>query len=218
MSFAQKVILCCGLSAVILLVLFPPWQQAYKSLNIPYRKDIGHAFILKAPSPVEVPHHFDKGADPSSAFYVLLGTKQLMLQCAGAVLVTLALFFSVGRLRAESADALAGDHHRFVPRRATAALVIGFTLEAVLLFTLARAGSLGPNEPSWADWMFRWTQEPGRYLAGYLTRFLHPGFEEGFGYFLVILFLVQGLVYGLIAHLLFVKIRKDREITRRSQG
>src|SRR6266478_5108474 len=206
MSLAQKAICGGGLSVVILLILFPPWQQAYKSLSIPYRKDLGHAFILKPPSPVEVPHYFDRGAEPPSAFYVFLATKQLMFQCAGVMLVTLAMFFSAGRLRAESGDTSALDHLRFAPRIAIAALVIGFTTEAVVLFTLTRAWSLRPNQPSWADWVFGWTQEPGRHFAVYLTRLLHPGFEEGVGYFLLILFLVQGLVYGLVAYLLAVKI------------
>ena len=216
MSFAQKVICGCGLSAVILLVLFPPWQQAYKSLNATYRKDLGHSFILKPPSPVEVPHYFDRGADPSSAFYVFLGTKQLMFQCAGAMLVTLALFFSVGRLRAESDDASARDHLRFAPRIATAALVIGFTTEAVILFTLTRAWGSSANQPPWADWLLKWTQEPGQHLAVYLTRILHPGFEEGVDYFLVILFLVQGVVYGFVAYLLLVKTRKNKKITHQT--
>jgi len=54
MTAAQKAICGAGLCAVILLLLFPPWQQAYKSFNIPFRRDIGHSFILKQPTPVEV--------------------------------------------------------------------------------------------------------------------------------------------------------------------
>jgi hypothetical protein len=216
MSLAQKVICGCGLSAVILLVVFPPWQQAYKSLNATYRKDLGHSFILKPPSPVEVPHYFDRGSEPSSAFYVFIGTEQLMLQCAGVMLVTLALFFSVGMLRAGSGDVSAMDHLRFVPRIATAALVIGFTTEAVILFTLTRAWSSSANEPPWADWLLKWTQEPGKHFAVYLAHLLHPGFEEGVGYFLVILFLVQGVVYGFVAYLLLMKTRKNKKITHQS--
>jgi hypothetical protein len=215
MTAAQKVICGGGLCAVILLVLFPPWQQAYKSLNIPYRKDIGHVFILKPPSPVEIPHNFDRGAEPSSAFYVFVDTRGLLFQCAGVAVVTLVLLFALSRLRAED-SAPPINQLRFAPRITTAALLVGFTTEALTLYGLIAASAHLPNEPSWADRAFDWTQEPSRHLAIYLTGLFHPGFEEGFGYFLLIQFLLQGFVYSLVAYLLFVKIRRNKRIAPRT--
>jgi hypothetical protein len=67
MTAAHKAICGGGLCAAILLFLFPPWQQGYKSLTIPYRKGIGRSFILKKPSPVEV-RSVGATVDPPSAF------------------------------------------------------------------------------------------------------------------------------------------------------
>ena len=100
---------------------------------------------------------------------------------------------------------------RFVPRIATAALLLGFITEALTLYGLTAAFTRH-NVPSWADWVFNWTQEPSRHLAVYLTPLFHPGFEEGVAYFILILFLLQGFVYSLVAYLIFVKIRRNRRI------
>ena len=214
MTAAQKAICGGGLCAVILLLLFPPWQQTYKSLTIPYRKDIGHSFILKEPSPVEV-RSVGGIVDPPSAFYVFVDTRGLLFQCAGVTVVTLVLLFALSRLRTED-GAPPINQLRFAPRIATAALLVGFTTEALTLYGLTTAFTHHPNEPSWADWAFNWTQEPSRHLAVYLTGLFHPGFEEGVGYFLLILFLLQGFVYSLVAYLLFVRIRRNKRITPRT--
>ena len=213
MTAAQKVICGGGVCAVVLLLLFPPWQQAYKGLAIPYRKDIGHSFILREPGPVEV--RSVGTVDPPSAFYVFVDTRGLLFQCAGVAVVTLALMFAMSRLRAEDGEPPV-NQLRFVPRIATAALIIGFTVEALTLYGLMAALTRHPNEPSWADSAYDWTQEPGRHLAGYLTDLLRPGFEEGIGYFLLILFLLQGLAYSLVAYLLFVAIVRNTRITPRT--
>jgi hypothetical protein len=208
MTTAQKVTCGGGFCALILVLLFPPWQQAYKSLNIPYRKDIGHSFILKQPSPVEV--RSVGTVDPPSAFYVFVDTRGLLFQCAGVMVVTLVLLFALNRLRTEDATPPT-NQLRFVPRIATAALLLGFTTEALTLYGLTTAFT-HHNEPSWADWAFNWTQEPSRHLAVYLTPLFHPGFEEGVGYFFLILFLLQGLVYSLVAYLIFLKLRRKTRI------
>jgi hypothetical protein len=209
MAAAQKTICGAGLCAVILLLLFPPWQQAYKSLNIPYRKDIGHSFILKQPNPVEV--RSVGTVAPPSAFYVFVDTRKLLFQCAGVTVVTLALLFALSRLRTEDGGPPT-SLLRFAPRIATAALLVGFTTEALTLYGLTAASTDDPNVPSWADWAFNWTQEPSRHLAVYMTGLFHLGFEEGVGYFLLILFLLQGFVYSLVAYLLFVTIHRNKRI------
>lgn len=211
MTAVQKAICGGGLCVVILLLLFPPWQQAYKSLTIPYRKDIGHSFILKEPSAVEV-RSVGGTIDPPSAFYVFVDTRGLLFRCAGVAVVTLVLLFALSSLRTEGV-APPINHLRFAPRIATAALLVGFTTEALTLYGLATASTQHPNKPSWADSAFNWTQEPSRHLAVYLTDLFHPGFEEGVGYFLVILFLLQGFVYSLVAYILLVRIRRNRRIT-----
>jgi hypothetical protein len=120
MTATQKTICGGGLCAVILLLLFPPWQQAYKSLTIPYCKDIGHSFILKEPSPVEV-RSVGGAVDSPAAFYVFVDTRGLVFQCAGVTTVTLVLLFALIRLRTED-GALPINQLRFAPRIATAAL------------------------------------------------------------------------------------------------
>jgi hypothetical protein len=211
MTAIQKAICGGGLCAVILLLLFPPWQQAYKSVAIPYRKDIGHSFILKAPSPVEV-RNLDGTVDSATAFYVFVDTKGLLFQCAVVTTVTLVLLFALSRLRTED-GAPPINQLRFAPRIATAALLVGFTTEALTLYGLTTTFTQHPNEPSWADSAFSWTQEPSRHLAVYLTGLLHPGFEEGVGYFLLVLFPLQGFVYSLVVYLLFVRIRTRKRIS-----
>jgi hypothetical protein len=213
MTAAQKVLCGGGVCAVILLLFFPPWQQAYKGLTIPYRKDIGHHFALKEPRAVEV--RSVGTVDPPSAFYVFVDTRGLLFQCAGVVVVTLALLFAMSQLRAE--DGAPPIHRlRFVPRIATAALVVGFTVEVLTLYGLNAGFTHHPNEPSWADWTFSWTQEPGRHLAAYATDLLLPGFEEGIAYFFLILFVLQGFVYSLVAYVLFVTVIRNKRITRRT--
>jgi hypothetical protein len=212
MTASQKVICGGGVFVVILLLLFPPWQQAYRGLTIPYGKDIGYHFVLNKPSPVEV--RSVGAVDPPSAFYVFVDVRGLLFQCAGVLIVTLALLFAVSKLRGEDgAPPIKGL--RFVPRIATAALIVGFTIEALTLYGLNAAFTHHPNEPSWADRTFDWTQEPGRHVAAYAAELLHPGFEEGIGYFLLILFVLQGFVYSLVAYLLFVTVVTNRRITPR---
>ncbi len=208
MTATQKATSIGGLCAVILLLLFPPWQQAYKSLTIPYRKDIGHSFILKEPSPVEV-RSVGGAVDSPAAFYVLVDTRGLLFECAGVTAVTLTLLFALSRLRTED-GAPPTNQVRFAPCIATAALLVGFTTEALTLYGLTTTFTKHPNEPSWVDSAFNWTQEPSRHLAVYLTRLFHPGFEEGVAYFLLVLFLLQGFVYSLVAYLLFVRIRTSK--------
>jgi len=212
MTAAQKAICGAGLCAVILLLLFPPWQQAYKSFNIPFRRDIGHSFILKQPTPVEV--RSVGTVDPPSAFYVFVDARGLLFQCAGVMVVILVLLFALNRLRTEDA-APPTNQLRFVPRIATAALLLGFTTEALALYGLTTAFT-HHHEVSWADWAFNWTQEPSRHLAIFLMPLFDPGFEEGVGYFLLILFLLQGFVYSVVAYLLFVKIPRNKRIEPRT--
>ena len=131
-------------------------------------------------------------------------------------MLTLVLLFALNRLRTED-DALPMNRLRFAPRIATAALLFGFATEALTLYGLTRAvthnlNKSSWNEPSWVDQAFNWTQEPSRHLAAYATPLLHPGFEEGVGYFLLILFLLQGFVYSLVAYLILVKVRKNKRI------
>lgn len=209
MITAQKVICGFGACAVILLLFFPPWQQAYKSLTIPYRHDIGHFFALKEPSPVEI--RSVGTVDPPSAFYVFVDVRGLVSQCVGVAVVTLALLFAASRLRPENGVS-STNRLRFAPRIATAALTIGFTAEALALYGLNAAFTHHPNVATWADRIFNSTQEPGRHLAGYLMDLVRPGFEEGIGYFFVTLFVLQGFVYSLVAYLLFMKIVRNRRI------
>jgi hypothetical protein len=211
MTAIQKAICGGGLCAVVLLLLFPPWQQAYKPLTIPYRKDIGHSFILKTPAPSEV-RNFDGTVDSGDSFYVFVDTKGLVFQCAVVTTVTLILLFALSRLRTED-GAQPINQLRFAPRIATAALLVGFTIEALTLYGLSTTFTQHPNEPLWADSAFNWTQEPSRPLAVYLTGLLHPGFEEGVGYFLLVLFLLQGFVYSLVVYLVFVRIRTHKRIS-----
>ena len=206
MTATQKAICATELCAVILLLLFPPWQQAYKSSTIPYRRPIGHSFILTEPSPVEV-RSIGGAVDSPAAFYVFVDIKGLVFQCAGVATVTLVLLFALGSLRTED-GAPPINKLRFAPRIATAALWVGFTTEALTLYGLTTA-----NESPWADLAFTWTQEPSRHLAVYLTGLFHPGFEEGIGYFLLIMFLLQGFVYSLVAYLLLVGIRGNMRTT-----
>lgn len=205
MGVAQKAICGCGLVVILLLILFPPWQEAYKSIHIPYRKDLGHAFVSKPPDPIEV-RNFDGTVTPPSAFYVFMNTRGLLGECFGAAIISLAMFFASGSLCTERVRMLAVRQRRFSPRIAVAALIFGFTAEVLLLGGLWTALSHGPHEPRWADWMFKWTQEPGRHFSVFLTGLLSPGFEAGTGYFLIILFLFQGLTYGLVAYILLARI------------
>jgi hypothetical protein len=207
MSVAQKTICGCGLFAIFFLILFPPWQEAYKSINIPYRKDIGHAFIFKPPHPIDV-REFNGTITPQSAFYVFMNTEQLLLECSGITIISLAMFFAFGSLRTAHGKGFVAGQRRFTPRIIAAALIFGFTAEVLMLFSLMRAFSLGPQGPPWAEWMFKWTQEPGRHFAAFLTGLLSPGFEAGVGYAWFFLFLIQGLIYGLVFYVLLATVWK----------
>lgn len=149
------------------------------------------------------------GVGPPSAFYVFIDTKRLLSECAGIALVGLALLFILSRIRTEGAE-----HVRLGPRLVTAA-VTGFMAEALILFAALRTWASPDHQSSWADRTIRSTQEPGWHLASYITGLLRPGFEEGVGYFLLILFLVQEFVYGLAAYVVFTGILNRKGTTSR---
>jgi hypothetical protein len=52
MSAAQKWVLRGGTLALLLVVLFPPWQQIYQGHPLAYRGEMGHHFFWLRPNPV----------------------------------------------------------------------------------------------------------------------------------------------------------------------
>jgi hypothetical protein len=52
MTSAQKWITSAGAVALLLVVLFPPWQQTYRGHPLAYKGEMGHHFRWAPPSPV----------------------------------------------------------------------------------------------------------------------------------------------------------------------
>jgi hypothetical protein len=85
----QKATLAIGSFLLIVLLLFPPWQQAAGD----YRKSIGHGFILRPPQarPVDCYLIGCKTA-PAPYFHVVFYSELYIAQCATVVFITVGMF------------------------------------------------------------------------------------------------------------------------------
>ena len=103
-NYSQSVTLTISVFGVLLLTLFPPWQQAAKN-ETDYRKSIGRGFVFHPPGTVPVDCYFVgcKQA-PASYFHPVLYRSLWLHQIVITVAVAFALVW-LFRTRADRTDA-----------------------------------------------------------------------------------------------------------------
>jgi hypothetical protein len=100
----QRVITGVAVAALLLIGLFPPWQQAAQK-ETAYRKDLHHSFALTPPHAIPVPCYFvGCKTAPASYFHVVLYRRLLVTQLLSVIGVGLACLW-VFRTRSDGTRA-----------------------------------------------------------------------------------------------------------------
>jgi hypothetical protein len=87
----QSAIALIGAVLILLLVLFPPWQQAAEK-EVDYRKDLGRSFVLTPPPSIAVDCYFvGCKTAPPSYFHVLLKRDFLIAECLCVFVVSVGM-------------------------------------------------------------------------------------------------------------------------------
>jgi hypothetical protein len=92
MNAANKWTLIGGALALLLVVLFPPWQQFYQGHPLIYQGEMGHHLIWKPPAAVGE-QSWIVHASPSEC-QVRIKLETLLRQCGSVVVMTIVMFLA----------------------------------------------------------------------------------------------------------------------------
>jgi hypothetical protein len=92
MNAANKWTLLGGALALLLVVLFPPWQQFYQGHPLPYQGEMGHHLIWKPPAAVGEQSWIVYAS--SSECQVRIKLETLLRQCGSVVVMTIVMFLA----------------------------------------------------------------------------------------------------------------------------
>jgi hypothetical protein len=110
-----------GLAVLVLVLLFPPWQQIYRRELSPYRGTLGHHLLWPPPQLVGTQSPF--GTEPPSDFVVALDVATILRQSGSIIgIVVILLLVLSWRPREESIKAGFGDAARLRPGAVVASL------------------------------------------------------------------------------------------------
>ena len=191
MSYAQKWVILSGMAVLVLVLLFPPWQQIYRHAS-PYRGRLGHHLLWPPPQPVGTHSRF--GTEPPSDFKVTLDVAAILRQ-SGSILgiVVILLLVLSWRPSGESSKARSGDAASLRP-----AAIVTLTTRRIALISLFLALCLPVPPPDGIPLAAIVVMAPIYFFldTGHLAWYL-PFVGGVFlaGYFTVVFLLTSGVVW-----------------------